>query len=406
MMEQQQNNVIEFTKKEEQNIDNIMEKTIEGRQLSDKEIEQLDDILGKVEPTKIPEYDNEEGEYKKANTILDPNTGELKIVDTTSQEDDEEDSFEDMVKKIDSGEINIELDNSPITENELKESINNNSEIGENFDLTPEAIQKLLEISNRRMKKESFNVYKEFPDEVKKMVDNFIIQSGFGLPNALSNQGRSIRNDISESLIDSFIGNIQMNRAQIDLNKEIENVFKEGSKDITEYAVGFTEERNKKYREYAESMEDEEKKEKLLEVLDTMESAYNLDILKEFALDCKIKAYDVENPNRVFDGFLAKYKNSTYNIYDIKLTVPILERNFADELTSKQLIAFLISFCKYTLNFNVENINQHVFMYYFIYNIIVIDTNTSEKTKSVSDKFKENIKAVVENLKKRNEWLN
>lgn len=41
-------------------------------------------------------------------------------------------------------------------------------------------------------------------------------------------------------------------------------------------------------------------------------------------------------------------------------------------------------------------------MYFVTYNIALIDINTSDNTKPVSDKFIESIKEVIENLKARN----
>ena len=154
-------------------------------------------------------------------------------------------------------------------------------------------------------------------------------------------------------------------------------------------------------------MDDEDKKQKLTETLDTIDSAYNLAPLKEFAKTCKIKKYDLENPKNYFRDFLNKYKNSAYNIYDIKLTLPILERKIVDneKYNNADVVAFLVCFCKYIKNFNVENVLDHAFMYYVIYNIVIADANVSEETKGVSDIFMDNIKEVIDNLKERNAFL-
>ena len=276
------------------------------------------------------------------------------------------------------------------------------------FDLSDEAMQQLLQVANRRMKKEEFNIYKEFPTEIQKMINEAIgVPFENGSPVISTNESRAVRNAMAEQLLDEFIMKISVERARVDLNKEIEGVFKEGVKDIAEYTVGYTAERNAAYREYAEGLEDEEKKKKLLDTLDVIDSAYSLDQLKEFAKTCKIKKYDIEEPKKYFRDFLTKYQNSSYNIYDIKLCLPILERHVVDNETynNADVIAFLVCFCKYISNFKVENILEHSFMYYVIYNIVLIDSNTSEKTKDVSDKFIENIKEVMNNLKERNALL-
>ncbi len=350
----------------------------------------------------------EKGEHKIANTIIDPNTGENKILSTEDNETVDDTTFEQLVEDIESGKIKVDSDDSPITEEELKANIDALSPEDNKFDLSDEALQDLLKVANKRMQKEEFNAYKELPKEIQKMINESLgIPFENGSPVISTNESRAVRNAMAEQLLDEFIMKISMERARMDLNKEIEQVFKEGTKDIAEYTVGYTQERNAAYREYAEGLEDEEKKAKLLETLDTIDTAYSLDPLKEFAKTCKIKKYDIEEPKNYFRDFLSKYQNSNYNIYDIKLTLPILERHISDNETynNADVIAFLVCFCKYIKNFRSENILEHTFMYYVIYNIVLIDSNVSEKTKGVSDKFIENIKEVINNLKERNAFL-
>ena len=67
--------------------------------------------------------DNEAGELKVANTILDPNTGESKIISTEDFDETIDDtSFEQLVADVESGKIKVESDDSPITEEEAKEN--------------------------------------------------------------------------------------------------------------------------------------------------------------------------------------------------------------------------------------------------------------------------------------------
>ena len=385
-------------------INKIMEDNVENS-------EELKLIRDLPSNNNVEESESSEvGEMKIANTVLDPNTGETKILSTEDPDYEtiDDTTFEQLVEDIESGKIKVETDDSPITEEELKDNIEAFSPDDNKFDLSDEAMQQLLMVANRRMNHEEFNIYKEFPREIQKMINESLgIPFENGSPVVSTTETRTIRNAMAEQLLDEFILKISMERARMDLNKEIENVFKEGIKDITEYSIGYTQERNASYREYAEGLEDEEKKAKLLETLDTIDSAYSLDPLKEFAKTCKIKKYDIEQPKNYFRDFSTKYQNSSYNIYDIKLTLPILERHIVDNevYNNADVVAFLVCFCKYIRNFKVENILEHTFMYYVIYNIILIDSNVSEKTKDVSDKFIENVKEVIDNLKERNSFL-
>jgi len=353
----------------------------------------------------VEDSDNsEKGFVKKANVITDPNTGEQKIIST--DDDIDNTTFEDLVKEVEEGNINIDIDDSPVTEEELKENIGILDADG-NITISDEDMHKLLEVINRRMNKEDFNVYKALPPTIQKQITDTMGFGKFEGPVVMNNQQRSMRNALAESLIDEFIINNSISRAKSDFNKEVETIFKETKEEVAEYSVGYTKERNQAYREYIETLEDEDKKAKLTETLDVIDSAYSLDPLKEYAKTCKIKKYDIEQPKNYFRDFLNKYQNSTYNIYDIKLTLPILERKIVDNenYNNADIIAFLVCFCKYIRNYKVENILEHSFMYYVIYNIVVADSNTSEKTSEVSDIFIQNIREVIDNLKERNNFL-
>lgn len=383
-----------------ENIEKEYDKLLESTDFS----KEVPDITQNTES-----IEEEKGVYKKANILYAPETGEQKIVSTENEEFEEtvdEDTFEDLLRDIEEGKVKVETDNSPITKEELKENITVfNPKDDNKFDISDESLEALLKIANRKMNKEEFNVYKELPQEIKNMIDKTI---GVEAANVTSNEIRYFKNSIAEQLLNDFIMNITINRAKSDLNKEIESVFNEGLKDIAEESVKYTEERNKQYRAQVEAMEDQGKRAKLLAVLDTMDSAYDLNDLKEFAKTCKLKKYDIEDPKRYFRDFHDKYKDSTYNIYDIKLTLTPLTNKIVDneKYTENDIIAFLVCFCKYVMNFNVEDTINHTFMYYVIYNIIIMGSNTSEKTIYKSNMFANNIKEVIDNLKVKNSFLN
>ena len=101
---------------------------------------------------------------------------------------------------------------------------------------------------------------------------------------------------------------------------------------------------------------------------------------------------------------MLKYKYSNYNIYDINLAIPILARNITDEdheYTDKDIYAFFIVFCKQCMNKSPEVVIDHAYMYYVLYNIVLLDMNKGE-AKNVSDEFKENVREVIANIKTRN----
>ena len=388
-----------LTEENVQEIDKVMEENIKNNP-NLKLVQSLPSNNGVIENT-----DSTEGYMKKANIIVDPNTGENKIISTEDEDDETVDktTFEELVAGIESGEIKVPEDTVEIDKNELKQHFGILNDDGQ-ITVSDEDFLTILEVVNRRKNKEDFNVYKALPKCIQKQIDE-----GIGLPenNVVTNNPiRAMKNSTAEALIDEVIFNITIERANDDLNKGIEEIFNQGAKDIAEYTVGYNKERNQKYREKVESLEDEEKKAKLLETLDTIDDAFNLNALKEFSKTCKIKKYDIENPKNYFRDFMYKYKDQAYNIYDINLTLPMLERHVVDneKYNNVDIIAFMVCFCKYIRNFSVENTVQHAFMYYVIYNICIVDS-LPDTSKDVIDEFMNNVKEVIDNLKERNAFL-
>ena len=371
----------------------------------------LEEIANLPSNNGVEEHTPEEGEPKIMQVSIDPNTGEHKILGAVGESDHEE-TFEEMCERLENSEFYEKLEE--INKDELvsyidKESKDKKSDRSILFnmcsieDISDEAITGLVEIVNRKLKGEDFNIYKAFPEDIKGIVDKYLASAG-AVGN--SNQVKQFRNMISESLITEFITNISLDKAQNDFNKEVEELFTKGSTQLAESIVGYTAERNKAYRDYAKTIEDEDKKEKINNILDQIDEGYNLSTLKEFAKKCKIKKFDLEKPGKIFESFHHKYVDSPYNIYSIEVVRPILYRNLnanEEEFTAKDIDAFFIAFCKQTMNMKPEEVLEHAYMYYVIYNITLMDMNKGE-SKDVSEKFAENIKEVIYNLRSRNNY--
>ena len=361
-----------------------------------------------------PEDVEESGEMKLMDVSVDPNTGEHKILGDHSDSDDvDNETFEEFYDRISNSDIDFDQ-NKEITEKEAEEIENMDktklfSTISDESDLDnldAESIRALISIANRKINKENFSVYNAMPDKVKAMIDKYAIESGIS---TLDKRYREFKHSVADMLMDDFIGNINMNRIQKDFNSEVESMFDKASKEIGAEIVGYSEQKIQKYREAAEKMEDPEKKQKLLGVLDRIDEAYNLSELKEFAKSCKIKKFDLEKPSKLFDAYTRKYAESTYNAYSIEMARPILYRNLNtgddEQFSDKDINAFFIAFCKQTRNMRSDNVLDHSYMYYVMYNIVLADLNKSDETKHVSEKFLDNVKEVIKNLRDRNQGV-
>lgn len=361
----------------------------------------------------------EDGYYTKAAIAIDPETGEHKVLgnfDENSEKDVK--SFEEAIDDSDINDFTFEEDTSPITEEEAISTLNDlksdpNSMIGDitkDLDLSPEDTMTILELANKQMNHEKFNAYKEFPQSIRDMINKYL---GPQIAGNNSNEAKRIKNTVSEALLDEFITSISIDRTKNTFNQEIENMFSKTSAEVGDSIIGYTSERNAKFREYADQLEDEEKKEKISTILDIIDEAYNLNSLKEFCKKCKIKHIELENidakKSRYIDDIMTKYDNNkNYNIYNLYNAEAILRRKLNqsddDQYNNKDVRAFLVAFSMYCRNYNPANVNEHTFMYYTIYNIVISDVNIGEN-KNVSDIFLDNIKDCINNLRERNNFF-
>lgn len=376
-----------------------------------------DDDYGDDEVPEEDIEDSKEGYEKTVTMAHNIETGEDVIIpDKKSDDEDIEtslnESFDDLVARLDDSEMDA-IANKPITEEEKTTLANDESfttssispvflDPESNISISKESIMDLIELANRKIKKEDFNVYKEFPQDVKDLVDHYV-NATITPQQALSNsvQVKTFRNSVSESLLDEFIRNITYNRIKSDFNNDVEKIFNTTMSDTADSIIGYSKKKLDTYHEAAEKITDPEKKAKLEKILDIIDEAYTLEPLKKAAFKIKIKPIEYDKPQKVFDKFLFKYRESPYHIYDIRKVDKILRRQLpADEFTDKDINAFLILFCKYSNNLRPDITEDHAFMYYVLYNAVVTDL-ASGTDKETSEAFLNNIKEVINNIRIR-----
>ena len=326
----------------------------------------------------------EELEKKTSNVIIDSTTGEHKILSTEEATDVNKDEEFEKIVQISSAEE----DTTPITKEDV-EACDDSEDMMNQNNLSKEAITGLLDVANKRIKKEKFNIYAELPEEVKSLIDNYVDS----MSKEFSDHDKTtIKKHVAEGLVDDFITKVKVNKAKTDFATELDKLYSEANKDISQSGIELVEERNKEYRKIAEKMSDEAKKEKLLTILDQIDEARALTTLKEFASKNKIKHFQLEKPKKTYNDFLNKYKNSTNNIYNIELAWNVLVRKLDNPQDAD---IFLISFCNQVRLYDVKDMVKHAYMYYVLYYCATLDGD-------VTDTFINNIKEVVANARKRN----
>lgn len=383
-------------------------KTSEDYVLSEEEAQKISDEIDDMydEDIEDVEHEPEEGETKTVNVNIDPETGERQIVDGTPIEDNRS-----LEEKIDDVIDNFDFDfnsNAPVTESEILNVISKDDNLFKELskglpsytgdsEMSKDDVIKILEITNRRINKEDFNVFKELPSFAQELINSYINNNNF---NGMDKKSfNTIRNSVAESIIDQFIFEINGERTKHDFAHELASIYKEGVQSIASAGVELVEEQTDAYLAAADKIQDEAKRERYMAILNRINAAKKLEGMKEFAETCRIKPIELEKPEqRVFNKFINKYKNSNSNIYDLKLCATVLYRNLQNDYTPDHIVAFFIVFCKMVQNWDINDYLYHSYIYYVLYYCAMLDGDNS-------DTFKNAVKEVIDTIAERNSRL-
>lgn len=379
-----------LTDKDIESIASVMEENIE----SSPDLKVLAEMPSNngVEDSK----ENLEGYEVTQNVSIDPFSGLARPTDeSVDYENGSDVSFEDLVERAKSGDFEEKVE---ITEDDIEKQINNDNDFFKDLDLSSTATLQILNVTKRVQNGEKFSVFKALPLEVQERLNNYMSINGIGDHSARSNE---IRNDLAEMIINEFITNISFEKYTMDFQKEMNSLQNKVNEELSTMYMDYNENRDKYIRSLIEDTDDEEKKKIVGDILDSIQDGFDLNRIKEAAHNhkIKIKRFDIEKPKRSFDGFLNRYQKSTYNIYSIYTVYEVLVRHFKEEATNEEILKFLIAICKVTQNYKPENPVEHAFMYYAMYNPLLLDIYKGEEYLSFAPKYKANVLEIIGLLK-------
>lgn len=95
----------------------------------------------------------------------------------------------------------------------------------------------------------------------------------------------------------------------------------------------------------------------------------------------------------VFDN---RYRNSKLNIHSSSLIAPTLRRHLPNE-SEENVMKFAILFCMYSALLDQKNWEDHIFMYYTIYNIIALDA-VKDKSQGLANEVLVNVQKVIDTV--------
>ena len=336
-----------------------------------------------IETNPIPLAERQKVTEIEANVLVDNKTGEFKLMDAGIQDINADVSLSDIV-----GERTFDLNEIEITRDMVKTKIGADY-AGDN--MSDEDSAQLFEVMMRFKKGEKFNVYNALPEAIKRPIDKMAMEAG----------SKANKNDIAKLVVTQFMSDLQIDKAFIDFNDAIQKELK--LMNFTEmYSEHRLEVMEVKLLESADHIESEnpEKAEMLRSISRIFTDTYMMGTMRNALNNRKNRQFikDTSKYGKICRSFNSKYENSKFKINNVMLLLGILNRKFADnpEITDEDIMRFIMLFCRECEMKNSNNILDHVFMYYTVQNILMLDyANDTEESNVFTKQLLSNIIDVI-----------
>lgn len=411
----------EYVNEMEKEYNKLLENGDKGNmKLTDAQVDEITARLNKVtkdDPmlnmiSKLPSnggekdagYDGKLDSVSEEVTVqINPETGERVIVGSVKEKTEQEqefitDTFEELwaqAEKSSTTDINkIKIPDSMIME-----------QASNQFDLTGNDMNIFLDLVKRYRESDGKipNLYSKLPKAVKNLVD----AGAADVANNISfDQIAAAKNNVAKIIMDSFISDVTMSKATVDFNTEMNKILSDANSTAKDLYYDSVIDKLKQIDLVIEQVNigdntEEEKKDKidkLTRLAKAMNDAINLDDFKEKLPRIKIKKFEIEKPRRITQDFDNKYVSSVYSIHSVSLLFKVMYREFPD-YSEEDITKFILSFCKYTMNMHPENVFEHTFMYYFVSNIIYLNSQT--EFSDLENTIKENVTKCLDIIAKK-----
>ena len=336
-----------------------------------------------IETNPIPLAERQKVTEIEANVLVDNKTGEFKLMDAGIQDINADVSLSDIV-----GERTFDLNEIEITRDMVKTKIGADY-AGDN--MSDEDSAQLFEVMMRFKKGEKFNVYNALPEAIKRPIDKMAMEAG----------SKANKNDIAKLVVTQFMSDLQIDKAFIDFNDAIQKELK--LMNFTEmYSEHRLEVMEVKLLESANHIESEnpEKAEMLRSISRIFTDTYMMGTMRNALNNRKNRQFikDTSKYGKICRSFNSKYENSKFKINNVMLLLGILNRKFADnpEITDEDIMRFIMLFCRECEMKNSNNILDHVFMYYTVQNILMLDyANDTDESNMFTKQLLSNIIDVI-----------
>lgn len=254
-------------------------------------------------------------------------------------------------------------------------------------DVSESDYTQFMAVAKRYRLGEKFSVYNSLP----LVFQNLIKASLSGMPIPAGQTPNSVRNSYAKMFIDNMINDAVINQEVIEYEEEMRKALSDTpdavKNFISDQRLNFevallknADKYDEEAKTFAEegNIEEADTKSALAATLREMSKSYIQSYTYENMVEdfkthpgkYRLKAIDVEKfRNRVCEPFMIKYEHSKYVIKHIDTTIPVLLR-LNSQITEMDVARFINLFVKYAQNMRPDNHPEHVFMLYFIVNIL------------------------------------
>lgn len=255
---------------------------------------------------------------------------------------------------------------------------------------------------NRYKNGEKFQYFKSLPPAIQIQISRVVNEGGIQHQASLTIMN-AMKNNLAKDLFDVIISNNYQKTVFRDLstftNQELDKISKDHEKSLKEFENMHQHKYEVEMIEMAEKLEQEHPDdEKALEKAMTLRlcshafiQAYTYEeMYKAYAAGkIKIKPIMIDKFKKTCSDFNQKYYKSNFTIRDIGTTIPVLDKVLPEKYNIISIQKFITAFISYTRLYTPSDIAQHVFMYFFIQNILLLQTSIGNQ--DFNDKVKENI---------------
>ena len=407
------NNINEKYDKFLKNADKIGDNLSEKGQLTDEDIETIAETINSVDSpgSELLEKAKEEASKPQqnisstANVVINPVTGKpMSIVDFDDEDDDIHlQSFEEMMADPTIKPMDIDITKVEISQDDVKNAL---AGYGTDKDFSVDDYNKIIEAANRYKKKEKFSYYVAMPDCIKTMIDR-VISTDLELASKMGNFRAEARNYVASELLRDVVTTATTNTALIDLDKFIKTSQAKASIEIKsdDYWRSTREYFLKTLPTIIEKMVSDGKGDQadvLTKAREAFIQSYTYtDMMDKYKSGkIRVKKIQIEKFEKTCRDFNTRYQKSQNIITELSLALSSLDRHAPKHYDIDVLKEFLCIFVNYTRNMDPNDKIDHVFMYYFIYNITTLDFYNKENEEDVAfhDELLNNIDTCLKDI--------